>query len=53
LVRRQLSSQCGKSVTAALAFAALIEDSPEEDNLFLALGYTSTSVKNNVSFCGQ
>lgn len=46
------SSQCGKSVAAALAFAALIEDSPVEDNLFLALGYTSTSVKNNVSFCG-
>jgi len=46
------SSQCGKSVTAALAFAALIEDSPAEDNLFLGLGYTSTSVKNNVSFCG-
>ena len=46
------SSQSGKSVAAALAFAALIEDSAVDDYLWLAIGFTSTSAKNNVSFCG-
>jgi PBSX family phage terminase large subunit len=46
------SSQSGKSVAAALAFAALIEDSATDDYIFLVVGYTSTSAKNNVSFCG-
>lgn len=45
------SAQCGKSVTAALAFALLIEASPKEDNLFIALGYTQSSVINNVFAC--
>jgi len=46
------SSQSGKSVAAALALAALIEDSAADDYIFLVVGYTSTSAKNNVSFCG-
>jgi len=46
------SSQSGKSVAASLAFAALIEDSNADDYIFLVVGYTSTSAKNNVSFCG-
>lgn len=46
------SAQCGKSVTAALAFALLIEDSKKGDDVFLALGYTQTSAINNVFECG-
>lgn len=46
------SSQCGKSVTAALSFALLIENAPKEDNLFLALGYTQSSAVNNIFECG-
>ena len=46
------SAQCGKSVTAALAFALMIENSSAEDNLFIALGYTEGSARNNVEVCG-
>lgn len=46
------SAQCGKSVTAAISLALLIENAPIEDNLFLALGYTVTSAKNNIFECG-
>lgn len=46
------SAQCGKSVTAALALSLIIENAPQEDNLFLALGYTVTSAKNNIFECG-
>ena len=46
------SSQCGKSVTAALAMSLMIDSAGPEDNLFLALGYTVTSAKNNVFECG-
>lgn len=45
------SAQCGKSVTAALAFALIIENSPPEDNLFIALGYTQSSAINNIFAC--
>lgn len=46
------SSQCGKSVTAAIAFAMIIENSPRENNLFIALGYTQSSAINNIFECG-
>jgi hypothetical protein len=46
------SAQSGKSVAAALAFAAMIEDSKADDYIFLAIGYTSTSAKNNSDFVG-
>jgi len=39
-------------VTAALAFALMIENSSAEDNLFIALGYTEGSARNNVEVCG-
>ena len=45
-------AQCGKSVTAALALCLLIEAAPAEDKIFLALGYTVTSAKNNIFECG-
>jgi len=46
------SVQVGKSVTAALAISMIIENSSEDENLFLALGYTVTSAKNNIFNCG-
>lgn len=46
------SAQASKSVTAALAFALLIESAPAEDDLFIALGYTESSARNNVFSCG-
>lgn len=46
------SSQCGKSVTSAIAFARIIENAPREDNLFLCLGFTQASAINNVFECG-
>jgi hypothetical protein len=46
------SAQSGKSVAASLAFAALIEDSAPDDYIFLVIGYTSTSAKNNSAFVG-
>lgn len=45
------SAQCGKSCAAALAFALIIENSPKEDNLFIALGYTQSSAINNIFSC--
>lgn len=39
-------------MTAALALSLLIENSSENDNLFLALGYTVASAKNNIFECG-
>lgn len=46
------SAQCGKSVAAALGLATIIANAPKGDDLFLAIGYTSTSAKNNVLRCG-
>ena len=46
------SAQSGKSVAAALAISTIIDNSSADDKLFLALGYTLTSVKNNVFECG-
>lgn len=42
------AAQTGKSVTAALCFAFLIENAPIEDKLFMGLGYTEGSAKNNI-----
>jgi len=46
------SAQSGKSCTAALAMSLIIENSSRDDNLFIALGYTVTSAKNNIFECG-
>lgn len=46
------SAQCGKSVAAAIGLATIINNAPRGDDLFLAIGYTSTSAKNNVLRCG-
>lgn len=46
------SAQCGKSVTGALALALLIENSKKDENLFLAIGYTASTARNNVAKCG-
>ena len=42
------AAQTGKSVTAALCFAFLIENAPKEDKVFMGLGYTEGSAKNNI-----
>ena len=46
------SAQCGKSVASAIGLATIIATAPKNEDLFLAIGYTSTSAKNNVMRCG-
>lgn len=46
------SAQTGKSVAAATSLALIIENAPKGDDIFLALGYTSVSAKNNIWNCG-
>lgn len=44
-----MNAQCGKSSILALLFAMTIMSSDENNNLFLAIGYTIASAKTNIA----